>query len=103
MPIHKRNRSFQNIVRELDIQSIPAEFIQQLSLVCENGDRMTFEQPAIESIGEEDLVMTLVQLVEDNNDLESNVCDVEIVIDYRKLEKTVSEQTDKLLRKNDKN
>jgi len=103
MPIHKRNRSFQNIVRELDIQSIPAEFIQQLSLVCENGDRMTFEQPAIENIGEDDLVMTLIQLVEDNNDLESNVCDVEIVIDYRKLERTVSEQTDKLLRKNDKN
>ena len=43
MPIHKRDRNFQNIVSELDIKSIPTEFIQSLSLICENGDRIQFK------------------------------------------------------------
>jgi len=48
-----------------------------------------------------DLVLTLIQLVEDNDDLESNVCDVEIIIDYKKLEIDIAERTNKLLRKDD--
>jgi len=101
MPIHKRDRNFQNIVRELEIKSIPTEFIQQLSLVCENGDRITFDGESLNEFDNGDLVLTLIQLVEDNDDLESNVCDVEIIIDYKKLEIDIAERTNKLLRKDD--
>ena len=101
MPIHKRDRNFQNILRDLEIKSIPTEFIQQLSLVCDNGDRITFDGETLEEFDNGDLVVTLIQLVEDNDDLESNVCDVEIIIDYKKLEKDIAQRTDQLLRKND--
>ncbi len=99
MPIHKRDRNFQNIVRELDIKSIPAEFIDKLTLVCENTDRITFDGDTIDNLGKDDLVESLIKLVEDNEDLESQVVDVEIVIDYKKLEKEINNRTEKLLKK----
>ena len=99
MPIHKRDRNFQNIVRELDIKSIPAEFIDKLTLVCENTDRITFDSDTIDNLGKDDLVESLIKLVEDNEDLESQVVDVEIVIDYKKLEKEINNRTEKLLKK----
>lgn len=99
MPIHKRDRNFQNIVRELDIKSIPAEFIDKLTLVCENEDRITFDGDTMGNLGNDDLVESLIKLVEDNEDLESQVVDVEIIIDYKKLENKVHAETEKLLKK----
>jgi len=99
MPIHKRDRNFQNIVRELEIKSIPAEFIDKLTLICENTDRITFDGDTMESLGKDDLVESLIKLVEDNEDLESQVVDVEIIIDYKKLEAEVNKRTEKLLKK----
>lgn len=99
MPIHKRDRNFQNIVRELDIKSIPAEFIDKLTLVCENEDRITFDGETMDQFGEQDLIAGLIRLVEDNEDLESQVVDVEIIIDYKKLENKVHAETEKLLKK----
>ncbi|MBG11241.1 MAG: hypothetical protein CMD92_08800 [Gammaproteobacteria bacterium] len=100
MPIHKRNRNFQNIVSELDIQSVPTEYIQSLGLVCANGERINFKGDDLKKFPEGDLVSGLIHLVEDNSDLTSPVVDVEIVIDYAKLEKEVNEKTSQLL--NDK-
>jgi len=99
MPIHKRDRNFQNIVRELDIKSIPAEFIQSLTLVCENDDRITFDNETLDSFDDSDVITALIKLVEDNDDLQSPVVDVEIVIDYKKLESEVNTRTEKLLKK----
>ena len=99
MPIHKRDRNFQNIVRELDIKSIPAEFIQSLTLVCENDDRITFDNETLDSFDEKDIIQNLIKLVEANEDLQSPVIDVEIVIDYKKLENDVNARTEKLLKK----
>jgi hypothetical protein len=50
-------------------------------------------------LGEDDLVANLIKLVEENQDLESQVVDVEIIIDYKKLEKEVNKRTEKLLKK----
>ena len=99
MPIHKRDRNFQNIVRELEIKTIPAEFIDKLTLICENGDRITFDSQTIEEVGNDDLVTSLIKLVEQAEDLQSPVCDAEIVIDYKKLESEVNQKTEKLLKK----
>jgi hypothetical protein len=100
MPIHKRDRNFQNIVSELDIHSVPTEYIQSLGLVCSNGERINFKGDDLKKFPEGDLVSGLIHLVEDNSDLTSPVVDVEIVIDYAKLEKEVNEKTSQLL--NDK-
>jgi hypothetical protein len=99
MPIHKRDRNFQSIVRELEIKNIPAEFIDKLTLVCENDDRITFDGETMNDLGEDDLVANLIKLVEENQDLESQVVDVEIIIDYKKLEAEVNNRTEKLLKK----
>ena len=101
MPIHKRDRNFQKIVSELEIKSVPTQYVRELSLICENGDRIHFNDIDLDEIGEENVVATLIKLVEDNNDLVSNIMDVEMVIDYTKLEQDVKQQTEKIL-KNDK-
>ena len=101
MPIHKRDRNFQKIVSELEIKSVPTQYVRELSLICENGDRIHFNGIDLDEIGEENVVATLIKLVEDNNDLVSNIMDVEMVIDYTKLEQDVKQQTEKIL-KNDK-
>ena len=43
MPIHKRDRNFQNIVSELDIKSIPTEYIQNIGLIGKDGYRVQFK------------------------------------------------------------
>ena len=98
MPIHKRDRNFQNIVSELDIKSIPTEYIQQIGLICQSGDRILFKGEQIKEFPGEDLVEGLVNFVEDNGNLPSPVIDVEIIIDYAKLEKIVNEKTNALLK-----
>ena len=103
MPIHKKDRSFQNIVSELEISSVPAEFLQQLSLVCENGERILFDKETLDEIvdsGQPNLVKTLIDIVEQEG-LEKKITDVELVIDYKKLEQEVHIKTKELLGKND--
>ena len=103
MPIHKKDRSFQNIVSELEISSVPTEFLQQLSLVCENGERILFDRETLDELvdsGEPNLVKTLIHIVEQEG-LEKKITDVELVIDYKKLEQEVHIKTKELLGKND--
>jgi len=98
MPIHKRDRNFQKIVNELEIKSVPTEFVQQLTLVCENGDRITFEDETIQTFQDEkDFISAMIKLVEDNDDLQSKIIDVEIVINYKKLEENIGNLTKQLL------
>lgn len=99
MPIHKRDRNFQNIVSELDIKSIPSEYIQQLTLVCENGDRISFLERDLADFKGGDLIAGLIHLVEDNTDLKSRVIDVEIIVDYVKLENDIKQRTESILNK----
>tara|TARA_B100000424_G_C22719938_1_gene391128 strand:- start:296 stop:595 length:300 start_codon:yes stop_codon:yes gene_type:complete len=99
MPIHKRDRNFQNIVSELDIKSIPSEYIQQLTLVCENGDRISFLERDLADFKGGDLIAGLIHLVEDNTDLKSKVIDVEIIVDYVKLENDIKQRTESILNK----
>ncbi|MAI03195.1 MAG: hypothetical protein CMQ75_01530 [Gammaproteobacteria bacterium] len=98
MPIHKRDRNFQNIVSELDIKSIPTEYIQNIGLICRDGNRIQFKGDQIKEFPGTDLVEGLINFVEDNGQLPSPVIDVEIIIDYAKLEKDVNKMTKALLK-----
>ena len=101
MPIRKKDRNFQNIVRELQIKSVPIEFVEHLTLVTEDGDRVNFNGDMLNQVDAgNDLVPALVRLVEEQEDM-GNIVDVEIVIDYKKLEKDVYKKTKELLEKND--
>ena len=93
MPIHKRDRNFQNIVNELEIKSIPTDYVQQLNLICENGEKIYFKGEQIKDFPGSNLVEGLINFVEDNEELQSPVVDVEIIIDYIQLEKDISKKT----------
>ena len=106
MPVHKRDRNFQNIVRDLSISNVPAAYIQSLSLVTMSGDKITFQgediNKNIESDDEADVVSLLISMVEDNSDIDDEIVDVEIIIDYKKLETDIADLTNKLLKANNK-
>ena len=72
-----------------------------MNLICENGDRIAFREQDLQDFDDSDIVTALIQLVEGNNDLQSRVVDVEIVIDYTKIENIVKSKTEKMLN-NDK-
>jgi len=103
MPIHKKDRSFQNIVRDTDIDEIPLEYIEKVVLVLENGDRVIFEGEDLRDIEEPNIIMFIMSAVNDlGEDYGSPVRDIEIVIDYARLEEEIKNLTKNLLDK-DKN
>ena len=63
MPIHKRDRSFQKIVDQVDIDNIPAEFIHSMSLILENGDSIVFEGADLAEIEEDNIFSFLMSAV----------------------------------------
>lgn len=100
MPIHKKDRSFQNIVRDVDIGEIPVDYIERLVLVLENGDRIIFEGEDLRDIEEPNIILFIMSAVDElGEDYGSPVNDLEIVIDYTKLEHEINKLTKNLLDK----
>ena len=100
MPIHKKDRSFQNILRDADIGEVPLEYIERLILVLENNDRVVFEGEDLRDIEEPNIVLFIMSAVEDlGEDYGSPVRDIEIMIDYTKLEDQINKLTTNLLDK----
>jgi hypothetical protein len=101
MPIHKKDRTFQNIVRDVDIDEVPVEFIERLILVLENGDRVIFEGDDLREIEEPNILMFIMSAVDElSADYGSPVSDIEIVVDYHRLEDQINSLTKNLLDKN---
>ena len=65
MPISKRDRSFQNIVRELDIEKIPVEYVDSVTLILKSGDSIIFEGEDLEEIEEDNVISFIIS----NNNL----------------------------------
>lgn len=104
MPIHKRDRSFQNIVREVDIDKIPIEYIQTLTLVLESGDRIIFDGEELAQIDEDNILALLTTVIDElGEEYDSPVKDVEFVINYNKIEHDISSMTSQLLNKRNSN
>ena len=61
-------------------------------------DSYTLVEIDLKKFPEGDLVAGLIHLVEDSDDMGSPVVDVEIIIDYAKLEKEVNEKINALLK-----
>jgi len=99
MPIHKKDRSFQNIVRDTDIDEIPLEYIEKVVLVLENGDRVIFEGEDLRDIEEPNIIMFMSAVNDLGEDYGSPVRDIEIVIDYARLEEEIKNLTKNLLDK----
>lgn len=102
MPIHKRDRSFQNIVREIEIDKIPVEYIQTLTLALENGDRIIFDGEDLDQIDEDNIISFIMTVADElGEEYNSSVQDIEFVINYSRLEQEISKMTQQLLDKMD--
>lgn len=102
MPINKRDRSFQNIVREVDIDQVPIEYIDTLTVVLQNGDRVLFEREDLEDIEADNIVGVIMAVAQElGSEYGSDIENIEIVVNYSELEKDVSEKVSKLLNKKD--
>lgn len=102
MPIKKKDRSFQNIVREIEIDQIPVEYIDTLTVVLQNGDRVLFEGDDLEDIEADNIVGFIMAVADElGEDYGSNIENIEIVVNYADLEQDVSEKVNKLLNKKD--
>jgi len=102
MPIKKKDRSFQNIVREIEIDQVPVEYIDTLTVVLQNGDRVLFEGEDLEDIEADNIVSFIMAVADELGDEHgSNIENIEIVVNYADLEQDVSEKVNKLLNKKD--
>ena len=102
MPIKKKDRSFQNIVREIEIDQVPVEDIDSLTVVLQNGDRVLFEGEDLEDIEADNIVGFIMAVADELGDEHgSNIENIEIVVNYADLEQDVSEKVNKLLNKKD--
>jgi hypothetical protein len=102
MPIKKKDRSFQNIVREIEIDQVPVEYIDTLTVVLQNGDRVLFEGEDLEDIEADNIVGFIMAVADELGDEHgSNIENIEIVVNYADLEQDVSEKVNKLLNKKD--
>jgi len=102
MPIKKKDRSFQNIVREIEIDQVPIEYIDTLTVVLQNGDRVLFEGEDLEDIEADNIVGFIMAVADELGDEHgSNIENIEIVVNYADLEQDVREKVNKLLNKKD--
>jgi|TARA_R110000868_G_scaffold1415_5_gene11097 hypothetical protein len=100
MPINKRDRSFQNIVREIDIENIPVEYVESLTLILKNGDSIVFEGEDLEEIDEDNVISFIMSAASDlANEYDSEVENLEIVMNYSRLEQEIISKTKALLNK----
>lgn len=99
MPINKKDRSFQNIVREIDIEKIPVEYVETMTLILANGDRIIFDGEDLEEIEDDNIVAFVMAAAEElGEEYGSAVENLEIVINYSRLEQEISDRTEKLLK-----
>jgi len=81
MPINKRDRSFQNIVRELDIEKIPVEYVDSVTLILKSGDSIIFEGEDLEEIEEDNVISFIMAMSADlAEEYGSEVENLEIII-----------------------
>jgi len=99
MPINKKDRSFQNIVREIDIEKIPVEYVETMTLILANGDRIIFDGEDLGEIEDDNIVAFVMAAAEElGEEYGSAVENLEIVINYSRLEQEISDRTERLLK-----
>lgn len=100
MAIHKKDRSFQNIIREVDIDEIPLTYIHSLTLILDNGDRVkvSFDDEMLGELEDTSMVNVIKTISDEIMEQHQNsVQDIEIIINYKKIEDDVLSKTQTLL------
>jgi hypothetical protein len=89
MAIRKKDRSFDDILKDIIMEEVPTEYITHLHLKLKNGDVLEFAQDKL--LGMKDAKDVLKN--EGLEHLKEQVVDVEVFLDSAKLKNNVTKYT----------
>lgn len=97
MAIYQRDRNFQHIIDEIEVETIPLRFVRGITCILNNGLQVDLEQSDfLASTDASDLEQFIKKL-----DFFEQLTDLKIRIDFTLVEKEASDQVTQILRKID--
>lgn len=94
MSIVRKNREISKIMDQVELVTIPVNFIKKLVVYLANDKKLIFNPDDLQSV---DSLEMLLQDVSTS----ANIEDIHIELDFHYLEKTIEKQVKELLDKND--
>lgn len=100
MAIYQRDRDFQQIFAEIDIDVVPLKFIKDITCVLSDGRKIVLDEDDLREADEDnsnDLENLIKQL-----DFYGELSDLNVRINYDLVEKRVEADVDRILSKREK-
>ncbi len=91
MAIKKTDRSFEQIVNEVQMQEIPIEYIVNIKLELNSGKQIILQQKDVQHV--KDTTELLAQVSGGDE-----IADMQVILDYEKIRKAVEKQIRGLLK-----
>lgn len=97
MAIYRRDRSFDNILRDVIADELPFKYVRQLEVELENGSVISWLREDLEGFD------SIAQVLAMNESLLDNIVDIRIEVDFGDIEDDVSARVQSLLGKDNDN
>ena len=97
MAIYRRDRSFDNILRDVIADELPFKYVRQLEVELENGNVISWLREDLEGFD------NVAQVLAMNESLLDNITDIRIEVDFGDIEDDVSARVQSLLGKDNDN
>ena len=97
MAIYRRDRSFDNILRDVIADELPFKYVRQLEVELENGSVISWLREDLEGFD------SVAQVLAMNESLLDNITDIRIEVDFGDIEDDVSARVQSLLGKDNDN
>jgi hypothetical protein len=94
MAIYRRDRSFDNILRDVIADELPFRYVRHLEVELENGNVINWLKEDLEGFD------SVAQVLAMNEGLLDNIVDIRIEVDFNDIEDDVSSRVSSLLGKN---
>jgi hypothetical protein len=94
MAIYRRDRSFDNILRDVIADELPFRYVRHLEVELENGNVINWLKEDLEGFD------NVAQVLAMNEGLLDNIVDIRIEVDFNDIEDDVSSRVSSLLGKN---
>jgi pyruvate kinase len=93
MAIRRKDRSFEEILKDVVMEEVPIEYITHIQLKLKNGDMMEFSQEELVGMKDASDILKAQGL----EHLKENVQDIEVFIDSAKIKNKVVQYVKRLL------
>ncbi len=97
MAIYRRDRSFDNILRDVIADELPFRYVRLLEVELESGSTISWHKEDLEGFD------SVAQVLAMNESLLDNVVDIRIEVDFGDIEDDVSSRVQSLLGKDNDN